>query len=680
MEKYQPTFSSVIEEEEIQWIKTRREIGKISSNQNTDNLTGIALSGGGIRSATFNLGVLQAFENAKSLKNIDYMSSVSGGGYIASTLTWFKSKQPEHFPFGSKRSDHNQLGGQVVSWIRSHCSFLTPGNGISMTSLLSAIFTGTVINLLIIIPIFMLVMFGLSESFDVPLINQTSTLNGFDLLMSSAKWLFCLGFILMILTALSTSIDTAKRGKLTEHLRRSVSMSFSLAIIFLAIAVIPMIHTVVDKLTDMLIHASFSLSVLGVIISWFSASKAKSTQLSLAPIFVTFGLLISCLGIVMLSYHLVSLQQFNITYFSVSLILSFILAIGCNINLVSMHGYYRNRLRDTFMPFQLPVDASNQHRTISTWQEAQSCYLKDIPVTDAPFHIVNCNIELTTSKQSKYRNRAGDSFTFSPLYSGASSTGYEATQIYLDGKVDLASVTAISGAAVATNTSATKSRPVNFLMAMLNLRLGCWLKNPREKNTKQLNRPLWYSAMFNDMFGRKLDEHQTFVHLSDGGHFENLGVYELVRRKVKMIFSFDVGADPQYKFQDLGKLIELIRVDFGAKLTIDIEAIRPNSEGLSTQSWAIGEIIYSDKTKATFVYIKSSICHPDKLSEDINSYKRENPDFPHQSTANQFFNEAQFEAYRELGFQITHQLLKQESSLLDNTNLATNNNKKECHD
>ncbi len=664
MDKYQPSFSSTIKNEELNWLSTRRKIAKLPE-PNENNTKAIALSGGGIRSATFNLGVLQAFENAKRLNEMDYMSSVSGGGYIASALTWFKAKLPDSFPFGTKRVDHNKLGGQVISWIRAHSSFLTPGNGITFTSLLSALFTGTVINLLIIIPIFILVFLGLSIPFNMPWSSSTAPVDGFILLRQLALFALSAGFISMIITALSTSMPTATRGKLTEKMRQVVSYCFTAAIVSFAIGIIPMLHMTIDKLTDMLIHASFSLSILGIVISWYSASKTQSDKDRVAPIIVALGLFISCLGIVMFAYHLTTLWH-NIPYYYYALLgLSFVLAAGCNINLVSMHGYYRNRLRDAFMPHTLPAEGGCPKKEVASWMQAQQCYLKDLPISNAPFHLVNCNIELTGSKQSKYRNRAGDAFMFSSLYCGSTATGYSTTDSYLNGQVDLASVVAISGAAVATNTTRTRSRAVNFLMASLNLRLGCWVKNPKDKGSRKSNFPMWYNAVFNDMFGIKLNENQPYVHLSDGGHFENLGVYELVRRKVKLIFAFDVGADSEYKFHDLGKMTELIRVDFGAKLTIDITPLIPNSLGESKSSWVKGVIEYEDKTQATFIYVKSSISHSAQLSEDINSYKRENPDFPHQSTANQFFNEIQFEAYRELGFQITHRLLKEEADLFE---------------
>ncbi len=145
-------YDEAMQQAELTWLKNRREQALLPKI-NKDNINGLALSGGGIRSAVFNLGVLQALENHQKLKQVDVLSSVSGGGYIASALTWFSAKISQQFPFGSRREDHDKLGGSVINWLRAHSSFLTPGNGINKMSLFTAIFTGSLINLLILLPI-----------------------------------------------------------------------------------------------------------------------------------------------------------------------------------------------------------------------------------------------------------------------------------------------------------------------------------------------------------------------------------------------------------------------------------------------------------------------------------------------------------------------------------------------
>jgi hypothetical protein len=688
---YHKKFDEKIQQNELTWIKQRRKKTEIlndgdklrgnhSNNIQDDiknNIVALALSGGGIRSATFNLGVLQGLEKEQQLKHIDIMSSVSGGGYIASSLTWFKSKLPKKFPFGTTRVDHNKLGGSVLSWLRSHSSFLTPGDGINKVSLFTAIFTGSFINLLIVVPLFVYGLY-LSMLEWIPLsllVNNAENINLLQVLQFSGAVLLTLTILLMILAAISTGIF-GLTSKTTENLRQSITGCFTWGFLLFFIGSIPNMHHYYEDF----IHSSFAVSLMGGVIILFSAKQSSTTSKinKFKSLFITLGLIIACFGFFMLAYDLAKdwltpERTFEQKVFIGFAMLSICLTATCNINLVSMHGYYRNRLRDAFMPFKLPNKNENleqEEHHIASWQDAQSCYLSQIPISNAPFHIINCNIELTGSSEPKYRNRAGDCFILSPLYCGSTSTGYAATNKYQNGTMDLASACAISGAAVATNTSLTRSKPLNFLMALLNFRLGYWAENPRQVLTKQtmFRRPAWFFYMFRDMFGQGLNEKQKYVHLSDGGHFENLGVYELVRRQCNTIISVDSGADPLFYFRDLAKLTELIRVDFGAKLNIDTTPLLPktNEHGqqISQQAWVVGNITYQDQSTAKFIYIKSTVLA--HLSADIYGYQRQNPSFPNQSTLDQFFDEFQFEAYRELGFQISHELFKQHPDLLTN--------------
>lgn len=679
MTYHHSNYDEVMQDAELNWLKKRRKQANLPGIEN-HNINGLALSGGGIRSAVFNLGIIQALEKHKKLEQVDVMSSVSGGGYIASALTWFKSKLPDKFPFGSGRQDHNQLGGSVINWLRSHSSFLTPGNGISKMSLFTAIFTGTLINLLILVPISIFSIYLAN----LPLVETskflgglfsidnttTQTINFFDILWLSSLGLMILSMGFMLLTALSTGVNSLK-NKRTENLRKCVTYLFSWGLLCQLISLIPFIHGFFEELTDKIVHTSFSISLLGTAVTWFSTRKIPGTNNNvLKSLLVNIGLMLACLGFFIMAFHyakewLVHPSEYLNHIFIGLISISFILALTCNINLISMHGYYRNRLRDAFMPYQLPSTENFQEQHISTWHEAQACYLAKLPHNSAPLHILNCNVELTGSKQPKYRNRAGDCFTFNPLFTGSDATGYASTDKYQNGEMDLATACAISGAAVATNTSQTRSKTLNFILGLLNLRLGCWLPNPnRIIVDKWQLKPSWYLYMFRDMFGAGLNETQKYIHLSDGGHFENLGVYELVRRRCQHIVSVDAGADPNFQFKDLAKLTELIRVDFGAKLTLDITPLLPDENGISQSAYVIGDITYSCGTKAQLIYIKSTL--QSGLGADVMGYKKQNKSFPDQSTIDQFFDELQFEAYRELGFQIGHRLLKQQPQIFAN--------------
>lgn len=224
--------------------------------------------------------------------------------------------------------------------------------------------------------------------------------------------------------------------------------------------------------------------------------------------------------------------------------------------------------------------------------------------------------------------------------------------------LNLGTAMAISGAAAAPNMGVTTIKPLMFIMTLLNIRLGYWLPNPSlfEKSS-------WRGRMYRKVFLRgagagylwkealgAVDEKGGFVNVSDGGHLENLGVYELLRRHCKLIIAVDGEADPDLSFGSLVRLIRYARIDMGIEIEIDLTEIRLGQDNLSRKHWALATIDYGEQQKGRLLYIKSSVTGDE--SDDIRDYRSRNPVFPHESTADQFFSEDQFEAYRSLGFHI----------------------------
>jgi len=123
----------------------------------------------------------------------------------------------------------------------------------------------------------------------------------------------------------------------------------------------------------------------------------------------------------------------------------------------------------------------------------------------------------------------------------------------------------------------------------------------------------------------------------------------------------DAAADPDWTFADLARLIELVRVDFGAAIVIDVSALKPQGDQrLSQLPYVVGDIYYKDGTHGYLLYIKS--CMVEGLNDELYSYQREHAAFPHEPTADQFFCEIQFEAYRELGFQLGRRVFARKSN------------------
>jgi hypothetical protein len=158
--------------------------------------------------------------------------------------------------------------------------------------------------------------------------------------------------------------------------------------------------------------------------------------------------------------------------------------------------------------------------------------------------------------------------------------------------------------------------------------------------------------LLQEMFG-SANETRPYINVSDGGHIENLGVYELLRRRCKYIVAIDGEQDETMTFQGLTTLLRLAYIDLGITIDVGLDALRLATTGYSHSHFAFCRIHYPvDKRSGKesygyLIYLKLSLTGNE--GEFIKRYKLDEPAFPHTSTANQFFSEAQFEAYRSLG-------------------------------
>jgi len=283
-------------------------------------------------------------------------------------------------------------------------------------------------------------------------------------------------------------------------------------------------------------------------------------------------------------------------------------------------------------------------------------------------------------------DRRGDSFLLSPLYVGSHATGWKKTVESVARSMPLATAMAASGAAAQPNAGTggaglTRGRAIGFLMALLNLRMGYWVQTGKRPKRPDL---IWpgLRSVSPGWLRRLIDGKKPWVELSDGAHFENLGVYELIRRRCRVIIVCDAGADPEFRFADLANLTEKVRSDFGTVIKVSGEElgklVPPASEATadatirpsySERGYILASIKYTREAReevhgsedGVLIYLKTTFFAGASglgLPPDVYGYKAENPLFPDQSTTDQFFDERQFEAYRELGFASGFNLLQ----------------------
>ena len=356
-----------------------------------------------------------------------------------------------------------------------------------------------------------------------------------------------------------------------------------------------------------------------------------------------------------------------IPFAALLLLAGVVMARLINANKFSLHGVYRDRLIRAYL------GASNSNRKenpFTGFDENDNIKMRDLWLREK-FHgklmpVVNIALNLVSGEKLGWQDRKAQSFTVTPLHCGSSAMdpGYRLTtgeegSVYGGSKgISLGSAITISGAAASPNMGYHSSPFVTFILTLLNVRLGAWLGNPGKAGdqTFQLGYPeSSVRPIIDEAFGLTNDR-SPYVYLSDGGHFENLGLYEMVLRRCHFIVVSDAGEDPECSFADLGEAVRKIRIDFG--IPIDFGQMTIYSRGqIDTlkargHNCAIGRVRYSavdgsDAPDGIIVYIKPA-CYGDE-PRDIYEYFKRSQTFPHESTADQFFSESQFESYRMLG-------------------------------
>ncbi|MBV8270062.1 MAG: patatin-like phospholipase family protein [Planctomycetaceae bacterium] len=273
-----------------------------------------------------------------------------------------------------------------------------------------------------------------------------------------------------------------------------------------------------------------------------------------------------------------------------------------------------------------------------------------------PHLLINTTLNLVGDDALLHRDRKGESFLLSPLYCGSAGVGYAKLDVpTLEGDAEpnltLGRAISISGAAVDPNMSFYQSGSLTALLTIFNARLGYWIEKPKPIDWASRS-PRFGNLILTEFFGRT-NEHGDFVHISDGGHFENLGVYELIRRRCRYIVALDAGEDGDPSDDNLATLIRLCRVDFGVRIKVDTRHLAMEGPDRLTRSHvAIGSIHYEDVDRGempgVLVYVKISLTGDE--APDLQKYARKDPRFPHQPTdLRQSFDEEQFECYRCLG-------------------------------
>ncbi len=398
--------------------------------------------------------------------------------------------------------------------------------------------------------------------------------------------------------------------------------------------------------------------------------------------------------------------------------LLYVAATGWNLsslNASSLHNFYRARLTRSYVSVGNPQRGFNPNALIEATPaniEALRRVSEVRPNDDiafgeyrphehgGPIHLLNVCVNQTVDDRTGEfnRDRKGRNMTVSSLGCDLGSVPAAVKLEFADGVgPTLGQWVAISGAAAAPGMGANTSKGLAALLTLCGVRLGYWLDIAKKdgialEGSKLRTLFAKYSHLMDEIFATFPGSDDPHWYISDGGHFENTAVYALLKRETDVIVCADCGADPHYAFEDLNNLVRLARIDFNARITflkIKEQATAQNVQDDSTRQLlqrlaafgTLAEVAAPDSSSylvmAKIEYASGKVGHmvilkPALISTlplDLLTYKSANPTFPQQTTADQFFDEAQWESYfrlgEELGSAIGENMLADIGSLAD---------------
>jgi hypothetical protein len=684
-------------------------------------LTGLAFSGGGVRSASLNLGIVQILHRIGLFKSFDYMSTVSGGGYLGGSISTClagsgadtgstgqsmeaKLEQAEQeFPYSH---EPGKAENAAFRQVRNFSSFLVPHGKIDYVKLPVLLLRGIAINFLVILP--WILGLALVSHW---LMNTdgnwfwTNTVPVFAGQTFAITLLLASVFLaLVLLFPIGRAIQNLlHRRSALKDFRNNYERGMALVLVATLTAAWIELQPLLVRLVQ-----QFEWIPLGEVTATLAGSGAIFASLAhllarnLSSFLNRAGLyLVAIIGFVAfwLLYLLLVIWltagvppewwpasvDMSVEYSVIALLAGLFIYTNLFVdaNGLSLHNFYRDRLSDAFV-FRRDREADSVDNSIDP-------RLPELAKSDiGPLHLINTTLNTKKFPENFRKGRHGEPFMLSPTFFGSRITGYGNTRELEreQPEVRLSTAIATSGAAVSSNMGTQTTPLLRLILSVLNIRLGYWLVNPMAtRDSGEGGFAFWIGRQVRAGVFRFLQEltgfidfATSYIYLSDGGHIDNLGLYELVRRQCRFIVIGDGECDTQYNFKGLTDALRLVRMDFGIVVEMDgLDEIRSGE-----QQYARGTIYYPDGRIGYLIYLKSSLLGDDMVEATVSEgayvssplrsdvrrfdeltymahYKATHPDFPHETTADQFFDEVQFESYRALGYLIAERALTKET-------------------
>ncbi len=709
---------------------------------------GICCSGGGIRSAAYNLGALQELSRSGKLQQADYLSAVSGGAYIAAALA-----------IATRHSDGKLLGGRPAfapgseeeHYLRNRCSYLAAGLT-GKARLLAAVLVGLLVNLAVI----GLALYSLGRPLgwayagfyeELALGAQCVEQGQFcfrsvnlvipERLVTIVKWAGGAGLLVVGINRMLRPWDPRWHRFLGRTGAALLGFAAVLAVVGILIPqILAVVRTAVtattpvpaEGITEVVLGTSPSesakdrstslltlltggglASVVAAVLTQvrsplrdlagtakaavgtatrFSRLNSRLRLVLLYLVGAVLGPLAVLATLLVVTNNAAAANPFAggyapsqwigsgevWTWALVVLALVVVYLYG-DLTRWSMHPFYKRRLASAFA-----LKRTRDSRGETVARELDYRY----PLTLSEFkrerfpipfpELLICAAANVSDEGATPPGSGVMSFVFSPSEIGGPLVGGMATSDYeqaiarsglRNGKrpkiphrdISMLAAVAVSGAAIAPSMGKMTKAPLRFLMALGNVRLGVWLPNPRivaqgqwraldrRRFAAQANpRPLY---LVRELLGRN-SLNSRFLYVSDGGHYENLGLVELLRRGCTEIYCFDAAGGSVQTYSTLGEAIALARTE--ARVEIDLKPTILRGDGsLAAGTHVVGTFHYLDdpERKGRIVYVKTGVT--EDAPWDVRAFGEKDTKFPVHPTFEQLYTGERFEAYRVLG-------------------------------
>ncbi|MEX1141519.1 MAG: hypothetical protein WEB79_04325 [Thermoleophilaceae bacterium] len=627
---------------------------------------GICCSGGGIRSAAFNLGALQSLQPGGQLANATYLSAVSGGSYIAAAMTMVERDRPAVGPPAfAPRTPEEQ-------YLRNRSDYMAP-NGLGKLYLGYRLLLGFAFNavflMLPVVVVTILVSLWL---------YRDAGGQGIDI---EAGWWWIVGGIAaasaaVALLGMVLRIGGVRMRQLSETWSTRLLMAAAVAgwlllglpaaadLDRLELEAIPafagsggLLAGIAAAVRNALVKPGEAIGS-GVKAATWAKKLGRGTRTTLVYTAATVAGPLLVAGVMLVTASLVVRDDGTTTAWIVAggcaAAFLVVYAIG-DMTSWSLHPFYKRRLATAFALRRVRDGDGAAYAEEREYDRLVP--LSQTVVAERPWPtLLVCAAANVSDPGSTPPGRRVTSVTFSPhaiggpLVGGVPATTFEHA-FDGDGKrardVTLLAAVAMSGAAIAPSMGKMSRRSLTFLMALANIRLGVWVPNPGwvARSSSGGRRAFGRARpihLFRELLGRnRVDGRYLFV--TDGGHYENLGLVELLRRGCTDVYCFDAsGGDPMCQ---LGDAIALARSELGVEIDIDPSELDAVEGG--AKDAVRGRIVYSNGSVGTLVYATNVVT--DGSPWDVKAYRQDDPDFPRNSTADQLYTDQRFESYRTLG-------------------------------